>query len=225
VSLRPNDPFAKRLLSTPVTTNNLLLKVTVPRRTGRKRKRGTTEPFLSDNQSGEAKQTYIEAADIYRTLQDNASRYEVAFAGVVDKTHRFRSEQQNTHLRFFASLLTSQLCPTCNMLRLRMMRWLGYETMSCPHAVSGTSSIYLTTTDTVQMPISNSTKSTQPLALTSPRVSVLLQNFCRCPLRSTTSKTALHVRRTILTMIQVPAKCSRQIHGSRRDQLAETLPV
>ena len=199
MSLRPNDPFAKRLLSTPVTTNNLLLKVTVPKRTGRKRKRGTTGPFLSDNQSGEAKQTYVEAADIYRTLQDNASRYEVAFAGVVDKTHRFRSEY-NTHLRFFASLLTSQLCPTCNMLRLRMMRWWNYETMSCLHAVSGTSCIYLITTDTLKMPISNSTISTQPLALTSPRVSVLLQNFCRCPLRSTTSKTALHVRRTILTM-------------------------
>lgn len=199
MSLRPNDPFAKRLLSTPVTTNNLLLKVTVPKRTGRKRKRGTTGPFLSDNQSGEAKQTYVEAADIYRTLQDNASRYEVAFAGVVDKTHRFRSEY-DTHLRFFASLLTSQLCPTCNMLRLRMMQWWNYEIMSCLHAVSGTSCIYLITTDTLQMPISNSTTSTQSLALTSPRVSVLLQNFCRCPLRSTTSKTALHVRRTILTM-------------------------
>lgn len=199
MSLRPNDSFAKRLLSTPVTTNNLLLKVTVPKRTGRKRKRGTTGPFLSDNQSGEAKQTYVEAADIYRTLQDNASRYEVAFAGVVDKTHRFRSEY-DTHLRFFASLLTSQLCPTCNMLRLRMMQWWNYEIMSCLHAVSGTSCIYLITTDTVQMPISNSTTSTQSLALTSPRVSVLLQNFCRCPSRSTTSKTALHVRRTILTM-------------------------
>ena len=199
MSLRPNDPFAKRLLSTPVTTNNLLLKVTVPKRTGRKRKRGTTGPFLSNNQSGEAKQTYVEAADIYRTLQDNASRYEVAFAGVVDKTHRFRSEY-NIHLRFFASLLTSQLCPTCNMLRLRMMRWWNYETMSCLHAVSGTSCIDQITTDTLQMPISNSTTLTQPLALTSPRVSVHLQSFCRCPLRSTTSKTSLHVRRTILTM-------------------------
>jgi hypothetical protein len=145
---------------------------------------------------------------------------------LLDMKWRLRvSSTRRTAFEVSSRTLISQLCPTCNMLRLRMMRWLGYETMSCPHAVSGTSSIYLTTTDTVQMPISNSTKSTQPLALTSPRVSVLLQNFCRCPLRSTTSKTALHVRRTILTMIQVPAKCSRQIHGSRRDQLAETLPV
>lgn len=29
-SLRPDDPFAKRVLATPLTTNNLLLRVTVP---------------------------------------------------------------------------------------------------------------------------------------------------------------------------------------------------
>ncbi|KZM27092.1 tau 95 subunit of transcription factor TFIIIC [Ascochyta rabiei] len=100
VSLRPNDPFAKRLLSTPVTTNNLLLKVKVPKRTGRKRKRGTTGPFLSELEAqritdGAAaslvKSTYVEASTIYQSLHDNASRYEVAFAGVVDETHRFRA--------------------------------------------------------------------------------------------------------------------------------------
>ncbi|KAF3009546.1 tau 95 subunit of transcription factor TFIIIC [Curvularia kusanoi] len=91
VSLRPNDPFAKRLLATPVTTNNLLLKITVPRRTGRKRKRGTAGPFVSDHQPEDAEQNYVEAADIYRMLQDNASRYKVAFAGVIDETHRFRA--------------------------------------------------------------------------------------------------------------------------------------
>ena len=108
MSLRPNDPLAKRLLSTPVTTNNLLLKVTVPKRTGRKRKRGTTGPFLANDQfeegtngthSGNAKpanNNYVEASDIYQTLQDNASRYKVAFAGVIDETHRFRGERSLT---------------------------------------------------------------------------------------------------------------------------------
>ncbi|KAJ4993550.1 RNA polymerase iii transcription factor [Stagonosporopsis vannaccii] len=91
VSLRPNDPFAKRLLSTAVTTNNLLLKVTVPKRTGRKRKRGTAGPFLAEDEPQRASDTYIEASDIYRRLQDNASNYKVAFAGVVDETHRFRA--------------------------------------------------------------------------------------------------------------------------------------
>jgi general transcription factor 3C polypeptide 5 (transcription factor C subunit 1) len=104
VSLRPNDPFARRLLSTPVTTNNLLLKVTIPRRTGRKRKRGTTGPFLTDdelqgttngvdqNSASPVNSTCAEASDVYRSLQDNASRYKVAFAGVVDETHRFRGK-------------------------------------------------------------------------------------------------------------------------------------
>jgi general transcription factor 3C polypeptide 5 (transcription factor C subunit 1) len=103
VSLRPDDPFAKRLLSTPVRTNNLLLKVTVPKRTGRKRKRGTSGPFLTEDEIGghsnaesngstQANKTYVDAPTIYRSLQDNASTYKVALAGVVDETHRFRSE-------------------------------------------------------------------------------------------------------------------------------------
>lgn len=101
MSLRPNDPFAKRLLSTPVTTNNLLLKVTIPRRTGRKRKRGTSGPFLAEHElegasnrtsSGQTNNNHVEAVDVYRSLQDNASKYKVAFTGIVDETHRFRGE-------------------------------------------------------------------------------------------------------------------------------------
>lgn len=121
MTLRPNDPFAKRLLSTPVTTNNLLLKVTVPKRTGRKRKRGTTGPFLSDDQPAKADSSFIEAADIYRALKDNASNYKVAFAGVVDETHRFRGEKIRQFDMMSAQLLTSQPCRTCSMLHLKMM--------------------------------------------------------------------------------------------------------
>ncbi|EMD67312.1 hypothetical protein COCSADRAFT_136157 [Bipolaris sorokiniana ND90Pr] len=92
VSLRPDDPFAKRLLSTPVRTNNLLLKVTVPKRTGRKRKRGTAGPFLAeDDIARDSNQTYVDAPTIYRSIQDNASTYKVALVGVVDETHRFRN--------------------------------------------------------------------------------------------------------------------------------------
>jgi general transcription factor 3C polypeptide 5 (transcription factor C subunit 1) len=104
VSLRPDDPFAKRLLSTPVRTNNLLLKITVPKRTGRKRKRGSSGPFLTEDEIGShdngasksstsTNKIYVDAPTIYRSLQDNASTYKVALAGVVDETHRFRSER------------------------------------------------------------------------------------------------------------------------------------
>jgi general transcription factor 3C polypeptide 5 (transcription factor C subunit 1) len=102
VSLRPDDPFAKRLLSTAVTTNNLLLKVTVPKRTGRKRKRGSSGPFLTEEELGESdgsaqgpnsltSQVRTDAAIIFRSLQDNASNYRVSLEGIVDETHRFRS--------------------------------------------------------------------------------------------------------------------------------------
>ncbi|PSN75344.1 hypothetical protein BS50DRAFT_616018 [Corynespora cassiicola Philippines] len=96
-SLRPDDPFAKRVLSTPVTTSNLLIKVTVPKRTGRRRKRGSSGPFVADGPAGPSAsgpvpaKTYTDAATLYRTLQDTASRYMVSVAGVVDETHRFRS--------------------------------------------------------------------------------------------------------------------------------------
>lgn len=103
VSLRPDDPFAKRLLSQAVTTHNLLLKVTVPKRTGRKRKRGTSEPFVSeeestvssagaDGRSPQSNKAYVDAATVYRSLQDNASTYKVQVSGMVDEVHRFRGE-------------------------------------------------------------------------------------------------------------------------------------
>jgi hypothetical protein len=107
VSLRPDDPFAKRLLSTAVTTNNLLLKVTIPKRTGRRRKCGSSAPFLAEEEheqssnttSGEsrprANKTYVDAPTIFQSLQDNASKYKVSLAGVIGETHRFRSRYQS----------------------------------------------------------------------------------------------------------------------------------
>jgi general transcription factor 3C polypeptide 5 (transcription factor C subunit 1) len=102
VSLRPDDPFAKRLLSTAVTTSNLLLKVTVPKRTGRKRKRGSSGPFMNESEirtatneasnstNHQAVNSHVDASTIYRSLQDNAATYKVAVVGMVDETHRFR---------------------------------------------------------------------------------------------------------------------------------------
>ena len=106
-SLRPDDPFAKRLLATAVTTNNLLLKVTVPKRTGRKRKRGSTGPFVADDETESAPSkldsAYVKAADVYRSVQDNASKYTVTPVGVVDESHRFRSAYPPPTLRVACS--------------------------------------------------------------------------------------------------------------------------
>lgn len=43
--LRPDNPSVRPLTSHNAATHNVLLKVTVPKRTGRKRKRGSNEPF------------------------------------------------------------------------------------------------------------------------------------------------------------------------------------
>ncbi|KAF2204448.1 hypothetical protein GQ43DRAFT_409564 [Delitschia confertaspora ATCC 74209] len=52
-TLRPDDPFAKHIMSSVVRTENLLLKISVPKRTGRRRKRGTNGPFLTEQEISE----------------------------------------------------------------------------------------------------------------------------------------------------------------------------
>jgi hypothetical protein len=114
VSLRPDDPFAKRLLSTPITTNNLLLKVTVPKRTGRKRKRGSSGPFLAEKPSesegdGAPTSPYVDATAVFRSLRDNASKYTVTPVGIVDEAHRFRSTHDSPET-YTLWLIAFQLC-------------------------------------------------------------------------------------------------------------------
>ena len=86
--------MAKPLRSANVSTNNILLKVTVPKRTGLKRKRGTegvchegtevgvfgerTAPFVKDGQY------------LLRSMCDNSKSYQVEAIGTVSQTHRFR---------------------------------------------------------------------------------------------------------------------------------------
>ena len=115
-SLRPDDPFAKKILSNHVKAGNILLKVTVPKRTGRKRKKGTTGPFLTEeeiqaqareqNQSRESHAQnpkakpkpvygpdcpYVDGATVFRSIQDNVDQYAIEPVGMVKDVHRFRS--------------------------------------------------------------------------------------------------------------------------------------
>ncbi|KAI7545362.1 hypothetical protein KC331_g6259 [Hortaea werneckii] len=92
VSLRPNDPLAKKLASTGNQTRNLLLKVTVPKWTGRKRKRGSSEPFMPATPSETVPSTHSKAPDLLRRLQDNENDYSFDPIGVIEETHRFRSQ-------------------------------------------------------------------------------------------------------------------------------------
>ena len=85
--------MARPLQSTSSPSNNILLKVTVPRRTGRKRRKGTDEPFTGpDSASGDSAPPRRSAEDLRRSLEDNVGRYQVETVGMVNRTHAFRGE-------------------------------------------------------------------------------------------------------------------------------------
>ncbi|KAI1367454.1 hypothetical protein F5Y08DRAFT_298556 [Xylaria arbuscula] len=99
---RPDNPASKPILSHHAATNNVLLKITVPRRTGRKRKRGSDEPFTGDYIIPSPTILNPEAGTvssvarrdrprtILRSLQDNPDQYEVEAVGMIRDSHRYR---------------------------------------------------------------------------------------------------------------------------------------
>ncbi|KAE8346168.1 hypothetical protein BDV24DRAFT_158967 [Aspergillus arachidicola] len=90
--LRPEDAMSRPIQSTSLPSNNILLKVTVPRRTGRKRKRGSDEPFTGVPVStlGSEFQPRRSARELLRSLSDNVGRYQIEPVGLVSRTHVFR---------------------------------------------------------------------------------------------------------------------------------------
>lgn len=83
--------MARAVQSTSVQSNNVLLKVTVPKRTGRKRKRGSNEPFTDETKSDANEPPPRRTAkDLLRSLSDNASNYQIEIVGRVERTHVFR---------------------------------------------------------------------------------------------------------------------------------------
>ncbi|EQL30937.1 hypothetical protein BDFG_06691 [Blastomyces dermatitidis ATCC 26199] len=104
--LSPEDGMSRPLSSICNPANNILLKITVPKRTGRKRKRGSDEPFTNDlNDVEEASEPAspttsrssatvpsraLNARALLRRLQDNVGKYEVEAIGCVERMHNFR---------------------------------------------------------------------------------------------------------------------------------------
>ncbi|KAJ5146463.1 uncharacterized protein N7515_001027 [Penicillium bovifimosum] len=88
--LRPEDVMARAVQSTVVPSNNVLLKVTVPKRTGRKRKIGSNEPFTDASPAEEMQPPRRTAKDLLRSLSDNPSNYQIEPVGRVENTHVFR---------------------------------------------------------------------------------------------------------------------------------------
>ncbi|EKG18906.1 Transcription factor IIIC subunit 5 [Macrophomina phaseolina MS6] len=94
-------------MSNFVKTQNLLLRVSVPKRTGRKRKRGSDGPWVEDPAAVEAPHTDPQV--LLRSLRDNPDNYSIQPIGLAHENHRFR---QLPDFQYATSTL-----PLANMLR------------------------------------------------------------------------------------------------------------
>lgn len=127
--------MSRPLQSTNSQTNNVLLRVTVPRRTGRRRKRGTEEPFTETTVSSEdGARPRRSARDLRRSLEDNVGRYQVEPVGMVNRTHVFRGVRLYTLLHA-EHILTEQECRiSCGRRRLANLP-IGSVIISCRSTV------------------------------------------------------------------------------------------
>lgn len=120
MSLRPIDPLAKKMASTGVETRNVLVKVTLPKRTGRKRKRGSDEPFTSPTQA-EPESNLLTAQELLDRLRDNQHSYQIEAVGLVNATHRFRTppdfQMRVSDLPIMQELKTQVIMPDYDRLK------------------------------------------------------------------------------------------------------------
>ncbi|KAM3470148.1 hypothetical protein MY5147_006585 [Beauveria neobassiana] len=96
--LNPESPFCNPIMSHNAASHNVVLKIILPKRTGRKRKRGSSTTWEGDEEICDADQAnpvcsiarQDEPKVLKRKLQDNVGRYKVDAVGVINHTHRFR---------------------------------------------------------------------------------------------------------------------------------------
>ncbi|KAI1180835.1 hypothetical protein F4777DRAFT_527164 [Nemania sp. FL0916] len=133
---RPDNPTSKPIVSHHASTNNILLKITVPRRTGRKRKRGSNTPFSEDSSildttavaSKENSVGSVARQDrprtILRRLQDNPHDYKAEAVGMIRDSHRYRGladfQFANTNTPFITNV-AEHLLPL-NFSKLQQFR-------------------------------------------------------------------------------------------------------
>ncbi|KIW12871.1 hypothetical protein PV08_08058 [Exophiala spinifera] len=87
LSFQPENPDSRTVLSYNRKTDNLLLKITVPKRTGRKRKRGSDDAFTEHT----PEDTRKDVAYLLRSLHDNPQTHKAEVAGKVRSTHVWRT--------------------------------------------------------------------------------------------------------------------------------------
>jgi len=85
--ITPEDGLRKPTPSWQAETSDMVLKISVPKRTGRRRKRGSDDPFCEYEDEGTNG-----AKGLLRSLRDNPDSCTVTPVGFVEETHRFRGE-------------------------------------------------------------------------------------------------------------------------------------
>ncbi|KAL9004787.1 MAG: hypothetical protein Q9188_002401 [Gyalolechia gomerana] len=92
--LHPGNRNSKPISSFNTKTSNVLLKITVPKRTGRKRKRESEGEFLESSQAPSSKLSLLsdphDAQALFQSMRDNSDKYRMVTVGSVQQTHRFR---------------------------------------------------------------------------------------------------------------------------------------
>lgn len=88
LKFQPDDPSSRTVISYNKKTNNLLLRLTVPRRTGRKRKQGSDEPFVEYPTDPPPRK---DTRYLLRSFRDNPDRCQVEVVGVIPSTHIWRT--------------------------------------------------------------------------------------------------------------------------------------
>ena len=108
LSLRPEDRVAQTIPNALVGSDDLLLKITVPKRTGRKRKRGSDGPWIQDDKHQDAALS-SDASTVLRSMRDNPAKYAVAPVGKIRGAHRFRGKSRLKGVRTYHMLRFSGL--------------------------------------------------------------------------------------------------------------------
>ncbi|MCJ1443343.1 MAG: tau 95 subunit of transcription factor TFIIIC [Stictis urceolatum] len=89
--LRRDDPMTVPITSANVATDNLLLEISVPKLTGRKRKRGSDGPF--QEYPSEQNETSPDEGprNLLKRLSKSSDQVDIRTIGPIAHTHRFRS--------------------------------------------------------------------------------------------------------------------------------------
>ena len=98
LNLKPGNRESTLIKSIKVQTSDVVIRVTIPKRTGLKRKRGSDGPFWEPNGSSASlpdrphpsPSVGSQAKRFLRSLQDNEGQYETEVVGQVVDTYRFR---------------------------------------------------------------------------------------------------------------------------------------